>query len=95
MEIVSAILEELSQPYRWWGIVGLVFVIIGLTYHCTKRGCGLVSERRRRSALYAIGGICLFVYSLILADPVFALLQIAFTTAAAWELARTYRKANA
>lgn len=65
-------------------IIGLISIIIGVI---------LINEKLRKYQYIAfiIGGICLEIYSLYLADIVFIILQAVFTLSAIYGLIRTYK----
>lgn len=58
------------------GAVGLGLITIGV----------LTKAPLRRNALFACGGVGLFVYSVYLKDPVFIPLQTVFTLASLYEI---------
>lgn len=58
------------------GILGLVFVIIGL----------LQRKEFKEDVFFLIGGIFLIIYSIHLKNVIFILLQAAFILATIWEL---------
>ena len=64
------------------GVVGLVCIITGL----------LIRRKRWMYELDIVGGICLLIYSIFLADIIFSILQIAFTVVAIYEFVLTKRK---
>ena len=64
--------------YRMFGIAGLVCII----------GALLVHERKIRDILSIVGGVLLFIYSVLLGDLIFTALQALFTLVAAYDLCR-------
>ena len=51
------------------GIIGLVLIIYAL----------LIKHERKRYALFSLGGLALFIYSLSIGDAIFIILQAVFT----------------
>jgi hypothetical protein len=64
------------------GAAGLLFITTGI----------LTQKRKAQDLLYIIGGILLEVYSIIIGDIIFIILQIIFTIAAVYDLIRTNKK---
>ena len=70
----------------------LLLKIIGaLGLGCITMGI-LVKERKRQDWLYILGGVLLEIYSIIIGDLIFIVLQIIFTIAAIYDLIRIYKK---
>lgn len=65
----------MNALYKFFGVIGLLFVIAGLG----------VKKRKIQNKFYIIGGIFLTVYSIKIGDIIFILLQIAFIITAIYE----------
>lgn len=63
------------------GIVGLLLVAGGV----------IQRQADWRNRLFAVGGIFLFLYSLAQRDPIFAILELLFSSSALYELWRSGR----
>jgi Ca2+/Na+ antiporter len=64
--------------YKTLGTIGLIFIIAGM----------MVRSRTRRDALCAVGGICLFVYSIYLNDFIFTTLQACYVFVTLFDFAK-------
>lgn len=60
------------------GAVGLVLISIGI----------ITKKRLSQDVLYIFGGICLEIYSIIIGDLIFIILQLIFTISAVYDLIR-------
>ncbi|MBU0761642.1 MAG: hypothetical protein KKD39_01340 [Candidatus Altiarchaeota archaeon] len=63
-------------PEKLVGVAGLLVVSVGV----------LTKERKKQNILYIIGGLLLELYSILLKDPIFIVLQLVFTLSAAYDL---------
>jgi lipid-A-disaccharide synthase-like uncharacterized protein len=63
---------------KLFGIVGLLAITSGI----------LLKDRKKQNILFIIGGVLLEVYSIHQKDAVFIILQVVFTAAAVFNLAR-------
>jgi hypothetical protein len=62
-----------------------VFGVIGLLIVC--RGV-ITKNRKKQDILYIIGGLFLELYSILLGDVIFMVLQLVFILSAAYDLAK-------
>jgi hypothetical protein len=60
------------------GVVGLISICVGV----------LLKKRKRDDIFYIIGGILLEIYSIIMHDAIFIILQIVFVASALYDLSR-------
>ncbi|MFQ5540745.1 MAG: hypothetical protein ACE5F4_00655 [Candidatus Paceibacteria bacterium] len=67
------------------GAAGLLLISIGI----------VTKKRKTQDVLYIIGGLCLEAYSIYLGDVIFIILQIIFTLAAIYDLAKVQLKKTA
>ncbi len=63
---------------KFVGAFGLLLISIGI----------VTKERKKQDALYIVGGVALEVYSIYLGDYIFIVLQIIFTVAAIYDIAK-------
>lgn len=62
--------------FKLIGALGLILICFGI----------ITNRRKRQDTLYALGGVCLEIYSIHLKDLIFIILQIVFTLAAIYDL---------
>jgi len=68
--------------YKLIGIAGMLLI----TY-------GVFNKRRgNQDLMFAIGGLCLLIYSIYLRDFIFIILQITFTSASLYEMYKIKNK---
>lgn len=67
---------------KLFGVIGLVAITIGI----------LLKKRADQNVAYIIGGLFLWVYSYLIGDLIFLVLQSIFTAAAAFDLHRLKKK---
>lgn len=67
---------NMFPPEKLVGVAGLLVVSVGV----------LTKERKKQNILYIIGGLLLELYSILLKDPIFIVLQLVFTLSAAYDL---------
>ena len=72
----------MHTTFKFIGALGLLLVSIGIV---TKR-------RQRQDVLYIVGGVLLEAYSIFLHDAVFIILQIIFTLAAVYDMAKLLKE---
>ena len=70
------------DPFKLFGILGLILIIIGV----------LLKKREKEDMFYIAGGISLEVYSISIKDPIFIILQAVFILAAVYDLVRRWKK---
>jgi len=68
--------------YYLSGILGLILIIFGV----------IAKKRKQEHKFFAIGGICLIIYSISIKDTIFIILEIIFTLTSIYEL--TKKKKN-
>lgn len=68
--------------FRSIGAIGLLLITSGILLHGSKK----------QNVLFAMGGVCLLIYSMYLKDPVFIPLQIIFTAASLYEIYKLKHK---
>lgn len=66
------------NPFKIIGIVGMVFIVIGI----------LLRKRVREDVFYIIGGALLLAYSIHIKDAIFIILQIVFIITAVYDFVR-------
>ncbi len=60
------------------GAAGLICVTLGI----------LIKERKKQDVFFIVGGSLLEIYSIIIKNPIFSILQLIFTLAAVYDLLR-------
>ncbi|MBI2548102.1 YgjV family protein [Candidatus Woesearchaeota archaeon] len=63
------------------GALGIVFITLGI----------LTKQRKMQDLYYIFGGVCLEVYSLLIGDIIFIILQIIFLCAVVYDIIRIKR----